>query len=133
MNRRLTIFLTTVVAALGAAGLVFQAAGQTERPARFVVVVDRSTALPLERAAAAVAAAERATGAEGELRVTRTPTEQLSVTHFFAAQGYETVVGVGLDEAIAVTPVRERHPGTRFALTGERGVAAAVAAAARAQ
>jgi basic membrane lipoprotein Med (substrate-binding protein (PBP1-ABC) superfamily) len=136
MNRRLPIFLATVVAALGAAGFAFQAAGQTDRPARFVVVVDTTSGPDpalVERAAAAVRRAERATGAEGELRVTRTPTEQLSVTHYFAAREYDTVVGVGLDEAIAVAPVAERFPGTRFSLTGLRGLAAAVAAAAPAQ
>ena len=136
MNRRVSIFLATVVAALAAAGFVFQAAGQTERPARFVVVVDTSSGRDpalVDRAAAAVRRAERATGADGELRVARTPTEQLSVTHYFAAQGYDPVVGVGLDEAIAVAPVAERFPGTRFSLTGVRGLTAAVAVAAPAQ
>ena len=136
MTHRLPIVLTTVVAALAAAGIVFQAAGQTERPARFVVVVDTSSGPEpalTERAAAAVRRAERATGAEGELRVTRTPTEQLSVTHYFAAKRYDTVVGVGLDADIAVSPVAQRFPGTGFTLTGERGLGAAVAAAARAQ
>ena len=136
MNHRLPIFLATVVAALAAAGFVFQAAGQTERPARFVVVVDTSSGPDpalVGRAAAAVRRAERETGAQGELRVTRTPTEQLSVTHYFAAQEYDTVVGVGLDEAIAVAPVAERFPGTRFSLTGVRGLTAAVAVAAPAQ
>jgi len=136
MTYRLPIFLSTVVAALAAAGFVFQAAGQTERPARFVVVVDTSAGPEpalVERAAAVIRRAERTTGAEGELRVTRTPTEQLSVTHYFAAQEYDTVVGVRLDAATAVTPVKARFPATRFTLTGERGLSAAVAGAALAQ
>ena len=101
-----------------------------------MVVVDTSAGPEpalVERATAPIGRAERATGAEGELRVTRTPTEQPSVTHYFAARGYDTVVGAGLDPAIAVAPVTRRFPGTRFALTGDRGLPAAVAAAARAQ
>jgi basic membrane lipoprotein Med (substrate-binding protein (PBP1-ABC) superfamily) len=131
MNRLLPILLAALLAA---GGLVFQASAQTERRARFVVVVDRSAGVSVDRAAAAVKAAERASGAEGELRVTRTPTEQLSVTHYFAAQEYDAVVGVGLSEAIAVAPVAARFPGTRFTRAGAGGLAAAVmAAAARAQ
>ena len=66
-----------------------------------------------------------------ELRITRTPTEQLSVTSYFAARGYD-VVGVGLDPDIAVDPVAERYPDTRFSLVDAGGLtAAAVAAAAR--
>ena len=65
----------------------------------------------------------------GELRITRTPTEQLSVTSYFAARGYD-IVGVGLDREIAVDPVAERYPATRFSLIDARGLPAAVAAAA---
>ena len=136
MTHRLPILLATIVAALAAAGFVVQAAGQTERPARFVVVVDTSAGPApetVERAAAAVRRAEGATDAEGELRVTRTPTEQLSVTHYFAAREYDAIVGAGLDRTIAVAPVEARFPGTRFTLASARGLPAAVAAAALAQ
>ena len=85
------------------------------------------------RDAAAVDAATRAVqtarGADAELRITRTPTEQLSVTRYFAARGYD-VVGVGLDPEIAVDPVAERYPDTRFTLVGAGGLPAAVASAA---
>ena len=130
MTRRFAL-PTLAVALLVAASLVFQASGQVQAPPRFVVVVDTPA---VERAAGAVTAAERATGAEGEVRIARTPTEQLSVTRFFAAQGYDAIVGVGLDEAVAVAPVAARYPATRFARAGERGLAGAViAAAARAR
>ena len=56
----------------------------------------------------------KAAGSEAQLRVPRTATEQLSVTHYFAAQGYRTVVGVGLDRDVAVAPVASKYPNTRF-------------------
>ena len=64
----------------------------------------------LAEARAAVARA----GDEAQLRVPRTPTEQLSVTHYFAVQGYDLVVGVGLDRRVAITPVARKFPHTRF-------------------
>jgi basic membrane lipoprotein Med (substrate-binding protein (PBP1-ABC) superfamily) len=84
------------------------------------------------RAEDAVERAERA-GAEAEMRVTRTPTQQLSVTHYFAAKGFDAIVGVGLDRDIAVDPVAREYPETRFALAGgpALGDAAATAATAR--
>jgi hypothetical protein len=119
-----------VVLALGVAGFVFQAEGQSPVPPRFVVVVDESAG----RDAAAVDAATRVVtdtrGAEAELRITRTPTEQLSVTRYFAARGYD-IVGVGLDPEIAVDPVAERYPDTRFTLVQAGGIPAAASAAAR--
>ena len=121
--------LIAAVLVLGVAGFVFPASGQEPETPRFVVVVDESAG----RDAAAVDAATRAVtgalGAEGELRVTRTPTEQLSVTRYFAARGYD-VVGVGLDRDIAVDPVAERYPDTRFTLVDAGGLPAAVASAA---
>jgi hypothetical protein len=124
--------LIAAVLVLGLAGFVFQAEGQSPVPQRFVVVVDESAG----RDAAAVEAATRAVtgarGAEGALRITRTPTEQLSVTSYFAARGYD-VVGVGLDTDIAVDPVAERYPDTRFTLVDAGGLPAAVVAAAAAR
>ena len=120
-----------VAVALFVAGFVFQAEGQSPVPPRFVVVVDESAgrdAAAIDAATDAVRAA-RGAGADGELRITRTPTEQLSVTSYFAARGYD-IVGVGLNREIAVDPVAERLPDTRFSLTGARGLPAAVAAAA---
>ena len=73
----------------------------TRRPGRDPAV--------LAEARAAVARA----GDEAQLRVPRTSTEQLSVTHYFAARGYDLVVGVGLDHRVAVSPVAARFPHTR--------------------
>jgi hypothetical protein len=49
-----------------------------------------------------------------QVRVVRTYAEQLGATHMLAAQGYTTVTTVGVDERIAIKPVAERYPGTRF-------------------
>jgi basic membrane lipoprotein Med (substrate-binding protein (PBP1-ABC) superfamily) len=80
---------------------------------RVVVVVDASAGADpavLDEARAAVKAA----GPAAQLRVPRTSTEQLSVTHYLAAAGYRLVVGVGLDRDVAVAPVAARFPDTRF-------------------
>jgi basic membrane lipoprotein Med (substrate-binding protein (PBP1-ABC) superfamily) len=80
---------------------------------RVVVVVDASAATDpavLSDARAAVAQA----GDEAQLRIPRTPTEQLAVTHYFAAQGYTLVIGVGLDHPVAISPVAAKYPNTRF-------------------
>ena len=129
MTRLLPIFLTAALV-LGVAGFVLPAEGQSPAPPRFVVVVDQSAGARPAAVDAATRAVEAARGAQAELRITRTPTEQLSVTGYFAARGYD-VVGVGLDREIAVDPVAERHPDTRFSLVDAGGLTAAVAAAAR--
>jgi len=127
---RLLSTLTLVVLALLVAGFVFQAEGQEPRPERFVVVVDESAGRNPAAVDAATTAVRSARRADGELRITHSPTEQLSVTRYFAARGYD-VVGVGLYREIAVDPVAARYPAARFALTDARGVAAAAAAASR--
>jgi hypothetical protein len=124
------LLIITSLLVLGAAGFVFPAEGQSPRPSRFVVVVDQSAGRDAAAVDAATRAVEAARGAEAELRITRTPTEQLSVTSYFAARGYD-VVGVGLDRGIAVDPVAERYPDTRFSLVDGGGITAAVDAAAR--
>ena len=78
-------------------------------------------------AIAEAAAAVKAAGAEAQLRVPRTPTEQLSVTHYFAAQGYGLVVGVGLDRDVAVAPVAAEYPRTRFVAVEPGQIARALA------
>jgi hypothetical protein len=123
------IILISAVLVLGVAGLVLPAAGQSPAPARFVVVVDQSAGRDAATVDAATRAVQTARGAHAELRITRTPTEQLSVTRYFAARGYD-VVGVGLDPEIAVDPVAERYPDTSFTLVGAGGLSAAVASAA---
>ena len=129
MTRLLPIFLTAALV-LGVAGFVLPAEGQPPQPPHFVVVVDQSAGARPEAVAAATHAVEAARGARAELRITRTPTEQLSVTSYFAARGYD-VVGVGLDADIAVDPVAERYPDTRFSFVDAGGLSAAVVAAAR--
>jgi basic membrane lipoprotein Med (substrate-binding protein (PBP1-ABC) superfamily) len=86
---------------------------------RVVVVVDASAAKDPAVLADARAAVARA-GDEAQLRIPRTPTEQLAVTHYFAAQGYTLVVGVGLDHPVAISPVAAKYPSTQF-VTAQAG------------
>ena len=123
MTRLLPIFLIAALV-LGVAGFVLPAEGQSPAPPRFVVVVDESAGRDQAAVDAATRAVKAARGADGELRITRTPTEQLSVTSYFAARGYD-VIGVGLDREIAVDPVAERYPDTRFSFVGADGVTTA--------
>ena len=122
-----------VLAVLVVAGFVLQAEGRTVQPARIAVVVDTSRGPDpqlVERAAATLRRTEAATGAEGQLRVTHTPTEQLSVTHYLAAKGYEAIVGVGVDTALAIDPVAARYPDTHLENVAPARLDAAVHAAA---
>ena len=100
--------LLALLAAAAIAGWT-QVAGAESSRTQVVVVADAS-APP-----AAVREAIRVAGPHAELRVPRTRTEQLSVTHLFAARGYD-IVGVGLSRSIAVTPVAREFPATRFTL-----------------
>jgi hypothetical protein len=109
--------------ALTVSGCVQAAAAAPER--RVVVVVDAAAGRDPAVLAEAREAVERA-GDDAQLRVPRTPTEQLSVTHYFAAKRYD-VVGVGLDRRVAVTPVADRYPDTRFVTSEPGRVAAALA------
>jgi basic membrane lipoprotein Med (substrate-binding protein (PBP1-ABC) superfamily) len=97
--------------ALALVGVSQVASAAPER--RVVVVVDTTAGQDPAVLAEAEQAVARSHGA-AELRVTRDPTEQLSVTHYFAARGYDLVVGVGLDERVAVTPVARKFPRTHF-------------------
>jgi basic membrane lipoprotein Med (substrate-binding protein (PBP1-ABC) superfamily) len=118
------IILTLAVLLLGVVGFVLPAEGQSPQPPRFVVVVDQSAGRDDAAVAAATRAVKAARGADGQLRITRTPTEQLSVTSYFAARGY-AIIGVGLDRGIAVDPVADRYPDARFSLVDAAGVGAA--------
>src|SRR4051812_3028825 len=103
-----------LIAGLLALAIVGGTQGASAAPQRrVVVVVDAAAAHDPAVLAEARAAVARA-GDEAQLRVPRTPTEQLSVTHYFAAQGYTTIVGVGLDDRVAVAPVAARYPQTHF-------------------
>jgi basic membrane lipoprotein Med (substrate-binding protein (PBP1-ABC) superfamily) len=107
-------FRSSIIAALlavTATGCVQAAAAAPER--QVVVVVDAAAGRDPAVLAEARAAVRQA-GDGAQLRVPRTSTEQLSVTHYFAAQGYDVVVGIGLDRRVAVAPVEDRYPDTRF-------------------
>jgi basic membrane lipoprotein Med (substrate-binding protein (PBP1-ABC) superfamily) len=116
LRRTLALLL---VAASAAAWAAQPSAGDSPRVAVVVNAGDH----------AAVARAEAvARGADVALRVPRTPTEQLQVTHLLAVAGYDAVVGVGLDRRIAVAPVARRFPAVRFIAADEATLAAAVRA-----
>ncbi len=111
--KRWVAFPGLLAAAVLAATLISPAAAPDGAP-RFAIVSDAASGTTAAQAAAAVEARERATGADGDYRITRTPTEALSVTHLLAAEGYDTVIVDGIDERVAVAPVAERYPATRF-------------------
>jgi phosphoribosylpyrophosphate synthetase len=97
-----------VVLALFAGSAVAAAVPHHEASRQRAVVVASQDARTIERARAIA----RRDGAE--IRVVNTYADQLGVTHMLAARGYEQVMTVGVDEKIAVKPVAERYPGTRF-------------------
>lgn len=100
--------LLTLLVAAALAG-VATSAGAESGTGRVVVVADASVPH------ATAVAAQRAAGPGTELRVPRTATEQLSVTHWFAARGYD-IVGIGLSRRVAVDPVVARYPHVTFEL-----------------
>ena len=111
MNPR-TLFAAPI-AALAVAGCTTAVAAGPHRDKTVIVLggeAARSPAL-IERAQAV---AER-TGAQ--LRVPQSSTEELGVTHLFAARGYDTIVAVDLDRHVSVDPVAQRYPGVRFTNT----------------
>jgi basic membrane lipoprotein Med (substrate-binding protein (PBP1-ABC) superfamily) len=115
-----------ILAGLVALAVVSGVQGASAAPQRrVVVVVDAAVAQQPAVLAEARAAVARA-GDGAQLRVPRTPTEQLSVTHYFAAQGYTLVIGVGLDRRVAVTPVAAKYPDTRFVAAQPGQVASAL-------
>jgi basic membrane lipoprotein Med (substrate-binding protein (PBP1-ABC) superfamily) len=59
-------------------------------------------------------AQDAAARAGAQLRVVKSTADQLGVTHVLAAQGYDTVVTVGVDRRTAIAPVAKRYPETRF-------------------
>jgi basic membrane protein A and related proteins len=123
MTHHRILLLAGLLALIVFGGLQTASASPDER---VVVVVEASAAADPAVLAEARAAMERADG-ETQLRVPRTPTEQLSVTHYFAARGYRLVVGVGLDRRVAVAPVAAKFPRTRFVAAEPGGVARALA------
>jgi hypothetical protein len=114
--------LIAALAAVAVTGAVQAAAAAPER--KVVVVVDASAGPAV---VAEAEAAVKAAGGEVELRVPRTPTEQLSVTHYFAVRRFDRIVGVGLDPRVAVRPVAEKYPETRFEAVRPGRIAQALA------
>jgi basic membrane lipoprotein Med (substrate-binding protein (PBP1-ABC) superfamily) len=107
--------LTAVLlVAIAAAGCVTVAEGGQEKV--LVVLGGKAAQSPalIEQARDAVS---RAGGAEVQLRVPRTATEELGVNHMAAASGYDTIVAVDLDRRISVDPVAQRYPHVRFITT----------------
>jgi ABC-type sugar transport system substrate-binding protein len=101
--------LSTLLVAAALAGCATVAGAESGSGRHVVVVADASVPH------ATAVAAQRAAGPGADLRVPRTETEQLSVTHWFAARGYD-VIGVGLSRRVAIDPVAERYPHVRLEL-----------------
>jgi hypothetical protein len=120
----LRVLLLAGLLALTVLGAVQTAPASPER--RVVVVVDAAAGRDPAVLAEARSAVRRA-GGEAQLRVPRTATEQLSVTHYFAARGYSLVVAVGLDRRVAIAPVETRFSHTRFVTAAPGHVGAALA------
>jgi basic membrane lipoprotein Med (substrate-binding protein (PBP1-ABC) superfamily) len=122
----MTLRILPIAGLLALAIFAFVQAAPAAPEQRVVVVVDAAAGRDqavLDEARAAVARA----GSEAQLRVPRTATEQLSVTHYFAAKGYDLVVGVGLDRRVAVAPVAAKFPHTVFVSARPGHVAQALA------
>jgi hypothetical protein len=102
--------LAAPIAALAVAGCTTAVAAGPHHDKTVIVLGGHAAQSPVQ-IARAQAAAER-TGAQ--LRVPQTSTEELGVTHLFAARGYDTIVAVDLDRRVSVDPVAERYPGVRF-------------------
>jgi basic membrane lipoprotein Med (substrate-binding protein (PBP1-ABC) superfamily) len=134
-RRRLALPLlaaaAVATAALAASGPTRDATSDPAQPPRVLLVVDASERRDPAVTARAAAALRAAEGIDGQLRVTRTPTEQLAVTHLFAAKGYDAIVGVGLDARTAVAPVARRYPDVRFVRADARDLGDALARSAR--
>ncbi len=98
----MTRYLVATLVALTAGLSVAQAAPAPRATERVAVVVDASGPAAAERVAAARrdAAARHAT-----FRAPRSLHEQLSVTALLAAQGYDTIVGHGLEARVAIAPL----------------------------
>jgi len=63
----------------------------------------------------------RARATTDDVRVAKTTSDQLGVTHMLAARGYDTVLTVGVDRRIAITPVEKKFPHTRFVAAEAEG------------
>ena len=113
IRMNLRTLLAAPIAALAVAGCTTAVAAGPQHK-RTVIVLGGEAAQSPAQIARAQAGAER-TGAQ--LRVPQTSTEELGVTHLFAARGYDTIVAIDLDRHVSVDPVAERYPSVRFTRT----------------
>src|SRR3954468_18288129 len=90
-------------------------ATDTAKPEKTAVVIAGTAANDPQ----VVAAAKRG---NGEVRVVHSTAEQLGVTHMLAARRYDVVTTIGVDRRIAIAPVEEKFPATRF-VAAEAGLA----------
>jgi basic membrane lipoprotein Med (substrate-binding protein (PBP1-ABC) superfamily) len=115
-RNRVATFVGVVLALLAgsavAAGLARTDRGDQPRVA-LVVASENPAVLASARSAASRTRAQ--------LRVPRTAAEQLGVTHILAARGYDAIVTVGVDRALAIAPVAARYPDVRFVETDATG------------
>jgi hypothetical protein len=126
-------FAATLAIAAAAAAVTQAAAGAPPRaaaanPERVAVVVGGRAASDPAVLARASRLVGRRLGADVRLRVARTPTEELAITHVLAVEGYGAVVGVDLDRAVSVAPVARRFPHVRFISTRPATLAATLRA-----
>ena len=103
--------LAVVVLALFASSAVAATLAQTADRHQVAILIGGEAAERPDILDQAEDAADR-TGAP--LRVVRTSADELGVTHLLAAQGYDTVVTVGVDRRTAIAPVEQRFPNTEF-------------------
>ena len=100
--------LAGLVLSLVAVGLAQSAQGDQPKVA-YVVAGDAAEQPATVSRVRSLAARDGA-----QLRVPLTTADQLGVTHLLAASGYDKVITVGVDRRIAIVPVAERFPETRF-------------------
>jgi basic membrane lipoprotein Med (substrate-binding protein (PBP1-ABC) superfamily) len=127
MSKSIRTILAAGVAAIAAAGCASVAEGGQEQV--LVVLGGQAAQSPalIEQAREAV---ENASGAQVQLRVPQTVTDELGVTHMAAARHYDAIIAVDLDKRVAVDPVAKRYPQVRFVATPADGDALARALAA---
>ena len=110
--------LAVAAAALAAAGCA-QAAAEGPHHDKVVVVLGGEAAKSPAMIEQAQAVVDHIDGAQ--LRIPQTSTEELGVTHLFAARGYDKIVAIDLDRHVSVDPVGERYPSVRFLVTSHVG------------
>ena len=109
MNHRIRQFALAIAAVFAISGAGALTA-EGEQPKVAVVVAGQAAEQPSVVARARDIADERG----AQFRVVHTTADELGATHLLAAEGYDEVLTVGVDERIAIDPVAARYPNTRF-------------------